>query len=109
MAKVAARGGVVLSAVSLGLACNEIANTNDRLKKNEILVESVGGVLGGVAAGVAIVLMFTPVGWVAALAVGVAGAVGGYAPGKVAKNLYTTNLKQFNLVEMTRVAQLCKN
>jgi len=108
LAKHAARGGVVLSAVSLGLACNEIANTNDSHKKNEILVESIGGLLGGVAAGVAIMLIFTPVGWVAALAVGIAGATGGYVSGKVAKNLYTTNLKQFNIAEATKVTQLCK-
>lgn len=33
LAKHAARGGVVLSAVSLGLACNKIANTPDVNKK----------------------------------------------------------------------------
>lgn len=108
LAKHAARGGVVLSAVSLGLACNEIANTQDTYKKNKILVESLGGLAGGLITGGAILLMFTPVGWVAALAVGVAGAVGGYAAGTVSSYLYDTYGNKVNIVSATGVSQLCR-
>ncbi len=108
LAKYASRGGVVLTAVSLGMACNDIANTTNTLKKNQILVESVGGVLGGVAAGVAIMLMFTPVGWVAALAVGVAGAVGGYAAGKGSVYMYNLLGQKVDIASASGVSNLCQ-
>ena len=108
LAKYASRGGVVLSAVGLGLACNDIANTNDVQEKSEILVESLGGLGGGLVAGVAIMVMFTPVGWVGALVVGVGGAVAGYAAGRGSKALYTAKFSKFDIASATRVAQLCK-
>jgi len=108
IAKNASRGSVILTAVSLGVACNDIANTDDTYEKNKILVESVGGVLGGIVAGVAVMLMFTPVGWVAALAVGVAGAVGGYASGKAVSHLYDKYGNKINVASATGIAQLCR-
>ena len=112
LAKYASRGGVALSVVGLGIACNDIANTNDMQEKNEILVESVGGLAGGalfgLGAGVAILMMATPVGWAAALVIGVGGAVAGYAAGKASKVLYTTEFSRFDVASMTRVAHLCK-
>ena len=110
LSKYASRGGVVLSVVGLGIACSEIANTDDMQKKNEILVESVGGFAGGAIYGaVATVLLIgTPVGWVAALVIGVGGAVAGFASGKGLKALYTTEFSRFDVASMTRVAQLCK-
>ncbi len=108
LAKHAARGGVVLSAVSLGLACNDIANTTDTHKKNKILVESVGGVFGGAATAVVIMLMFTPVGWVAALAVGTAGALGGYAAGKGMGQWYDTYGRKVDIASATGISQLCR-
>ena len=112
LAKYTSRGGVVLSVVGLGIACYDIANTNDIQKKNEILVESVGGLAGGAffgfGAGVAILMMATPVGWVAALVVGVSGVVGGYASGKVFKALYDTHGRKVDIASATGVTSLCR-
>ena len=111
LAKYASHGGVLLSGVGLTLACNDIANTNDMQKKNEILVENVGGVIGGAAfgfaAGIAIVVMATPVGWVAALIIGVGGAVAGYAAGKGFKNMYDTYGRKVDIASATGVTRLC--
>ena len=45
--KVASKGGLVLSVAGLGLACHQIAHTEDRKEKNEILVESSAGFVAG--------------------------------------------------------------
>jgi len=108
LAKYASHGGVVLTIAGLGLACNDIANTNDVQEKNEILVESLGGVFGGVLAGAAIMVMFTPVGWVGALVVGVGGAVGGYGIGKGASTMYDTFGNKIDIASATGVSGLCK-
>ncbi|MGQ9426541.1 LysM peptidoglycan-binding domain-containing protein [Gilvimarinus sp. F26214L] len=112
VSKLAARGGVALSIVGLGIACHEIAQTNDAGKKNEILVESVGGIMGGVAfgagAGLAIFLMATPVGWVGALAIGAGGAAFGYFSGRTARNLYNANGQPIDFVNALGVSTLCK-
>ncbi|MCI0507206.1 MAG: hypothetical protein L0Z73_14015 [Gammaproteobacteria bacterium] len=111
IAKKARAGGVVLSAVGLAVACHEIANTADRHTKNEILVESVGGVIGGAVYGglatLAIVAMVTPVGWVAALVIGVGGAVSGLASGYGAKHLYNTRGRHIDFAKSTGVDSLC--
>lgn len=46
MATYAKVGGGLLTAASLGLACQEIGNTDSSLQKNHILVESFGGGAG---------------------------------------------------------------
>ena len=68
----------------MGMACSEIASTNDTLQKNHIFVESLGSVFGGSAFGIAttitLAVMATPVGWLAALVIGAgsfAASVGG--------------------------------
>ncbi len=110
-AKYASRGGVVLSTVGLGVACNDIANTGDINKKNAILVESVGSIVGGTAfgfvSGMAIVAMATPVGWVASLVIGVGSAVAGYVAGKGFSNLYDTYGRKIDIASATGVASLC--
>lgn len=108
IAKNATRGSALLTVVGLGLACNDIANTDNTQKKNEILVESVGGVFGGAATGVVILLMFTPVGWVGALAVGVVGAAGGFGVGKVSGYVYNTYGQKVDIASATGVSTFCK-
>lgn len=49
LSKVASKGGVALSVVGLGVACHQIAQTDSQQEKNEILVESLGGLMGGLA------------------------------------------------------------
>jgi len=109
VAKYAKAGGVVLAGVGLGLACNEIANTDDRQKKNEILVEAMGGLAGGLAVGTAIVLMFTPVGWIGALIVGASTAIASIASGAGTRVVYTAKFSKFDIASVTKVSQLCRN
>lgn len=100
IAKNATQGSALLTVIGLGLACNDIASTDDTQKKNEILVESVGGVFGGPATGVVILLIFTPVGWV--------GAVGGFGAGKVSGYVYNTYGQQVDIASATGVSKFCK-
>jgi len=104
VAKYAAVGGGVLTAVNLGLACNDIAHTTSIERKNDILVESVGGVFGGLVTGAVILLMFTPAGWVAALAVG---AAGGFAIGKGSSFLYDVTGRKIDFASTTGVTNFC--
>lgn len=112
LSKLASRGGIVLSIAGLGVACHEIASTNDKKQKNEILFEALGGLAGGLAYGgaatIAIALMATPVGWVGALVIGVGGAMTGMATGHGAKYWYTTRGESIDFATITKVDQLCK-
>lgn len=71
-------------------------------------MESLGGLAGGTVTGAAILLIFTPVGWVAALAVSVGGAISGYAAGKAFSHLYDTYGNKVNIVSATGASQLCR-
>ena len=110
--KVASKGGLVLSVAGLGLACHQIAHTDDRIEKNEILIESSAGFLTGVAYGAAasfaVLLLMTPVGWVAGLAIGIGGAISGYAAGKAAKKLYNAYGEHIDFASATKIDQFCK-
>ncbi len=110
LSKLASRGGVVLSAAGLGVACHEMANTNDKQKKNEILVESLGGLVGGAASGLVVSVLFigTPIGWVAALAIGVGSVATSYVTGQLAKNTYTTYGSHIDLASITHANELCR-
>lgn len=99
-------GGIVLTGVGLGLACNEIANIDDGQKKNEVLVEAMGGLAGG---AVATILLFgTPVGWVAALVVGVGTAVASFYAGKKVRDLYNTYGQKMDIASTTGVTRFCR-
>jgi len=112
LSKLATRGGVLLSVAGLGVSCYAIANTDEKTKKNEILVESLGGLAGGLVYGAAatltIVIMATPVGWVGALVIGIGGALTGAGTGYAAKNWYTTNGNKIDFARITKVDQLCR-
>ena len=110
LSKLASKGGIVLSVAGLGVACHQIANTDDKQQKNEILVESIFGVAGGVLFGatVTVLLVGTPVGWLAALAIGVSGALSGYTSGKIAEHIYTTTGSRIDFVSDLGVGRICK-
>ena len=112
LSKLASRGGVVLSVAGLGVACHQIANTDDKQQKNEILVESLGGLGGGIVFGamttLTVMLMATPVGWSAALVIGVGSVLSSYGAGQLAKNVYSTSGRHLDLASTIKVTELCK-
>jgi len=111
LSKVASRGGVALSVVGLGIACHEISQTSSRDRQNEILVESAGGVVGGVlysvGAGIGLAMMATPVGWVGGLVIGVGGALAGYAGSKGTRKIYDLSGRRIDFVEGLGVTNAC--
>ncbi|MEM6636052.1 MAG: hypothetical protein AAF667_09195 [Pseudomonadota bacterium] len=84
IAKLAKHGGRLVKAVSWGSAAYEFHTATRREDKIGIVADTVGGVVAGAAAGVALVAMATPVGWITAVVV-VAGA--GIAGGAAAETL----------------------
>ncbi len=113
ISKYASRGGgVLLATASLGVACSDIAHTDNIQEKNEILVETVGGIftgtLYGVVTGAMIFIAATPVGWVAALVIGVGGVAWSYLGGKLAKNIYSIHGNKIDLVSGLLVGGVCK-
>jgi len=103
LSKLASVGGVVLTGASLGMGCYDIAHTQSRQKKNEILVEILAGSGAGVILGYAVsaLLISTPLGWFTALAIGVGSALASYGAGKGAvsgqeRECFLTNLVRPN-------------
>ncbi|RLA41997.1 MAG: hypothetical protein DRR42_24040 [Gammaproteobacteria bacterium] len=114
LSKLAFRGGIVLSVAGLGVACNQMANTDDNQLKNEILIESLGGIAGGAAysitatATIAVFFVATPIGWVAALAIGAGSVIAGFTGSVIAKNVYNVYGNKIDFVSLAGVSQLCK-
>ena len=110
ISKFASNGGAILTVASIGLACREIANTDNTLEKNHILVESLGSVLAGSIYGIgaAIVLMGTPVGWVAALIIGAGAVASSYAGGQAFKTAYNQFFKSKDIAGITGISTLCR-
>lgn len=112
LSKVASKGGIALSVVGLGVACHQIAQTENQHQKNEVLVESLGGLMGGIVYGVGatvtVALMATPVGWIGALVIGIGGAAAGYYTGKTVKHYYNQHGQKLDLVSATGVDGVCR-
>lgn len=88
--KAATKAGYVLGAVSLGVTCHDIAKETDPRKRGTLLTEGLTSTIAGTLAGAALTLLMvsTPVGWVAALAIGATVAASAYALGKLAGGVY---------------------
>lgn len=110
-AKIAKNGGVVLTGISLGLACHEMANAKSRQDKNEIFVEAGGAVIGGIAYGssttVALLLLPGPVGWVAALVIGTGSLIAGFSGSYISKKFYNARGNSYDFVGVTGVNTIC--
>lgn len=104
-------GGILLTGVSLGLACNQIANARTQRDKNDILVETAGGVFGGLVfslgASLVLLAMTTPVGWVGGLVIGFGGVAAGYAGGRTGVALYNLSGAKVDIVSKVGVGTLC--
>lgn len=110
--KAATKAGYVLSAVSLGVTCYDIAHEPNPKKQSTMLVESLTGtsasLLLGLGTSATLIFFATPVGWVAALGIGVAIAAGSYASGKVFGELYNT-FGEGDLAQSSGVSKICSN
>jgi len=110
ISKIASKGTIVLAGVGLAVSCAEIANTKDRLKKNEIAVETIGSTIAGGIGGVIVgVFLFSnPVGWTVILAIGAATAFTSIAAGKTLANVYkSTGLKKYDVVSELGIDKIC--
>ncbi|MCH8497405.1 MAG: LysM peptidoglycan-binding domain-containing protein [Marinobacter sp.] len=104
-------GGILLTGVSLGVACHQIASASAQHEKNEIFVEVAGGVVAGVifslGASITLLAMATPVGWVGGLVIGIGGAVAGYIGGKAGVTLYDITGKKVDFVSSFNIDAAC--
>jgi len=109
MSKIASKGGIILSAVGLGVTCHQVAHANTGYKKNEIMYESLGGLGTGALYGVGltIILASNPIGWVAALTIGAVGAGLSYGGGKAMGNLYTSLGEETDVAHFSTIDKLC--
>ena len=109
MAKYAKHGGIILTAASVGMACHDIGHAQTRQEKNEIFVETFGSTMASAGASIALGLYFiaTPAGWVTALALGTAAAVGSYGAGKGLKSFYNKFGNKVDIVSGLGIDKLC--
>lgn len=109
IADVASKGGLVLTVAGLASSCHQIANTNDRHEKNIIAVETATSTFIGLGSGVVIgtLLLATPIGWGVALAIGVGSAALSYGAGKGAGKVYDQYLKEYDVVDVLAIDQVC--
>lgn len=105
--KVARAGGVVMAVASTGVACHQIGSEKDRGKKNKLFVEHASSVAGGAGAVAMLALAVTPVGWAGILAVATAGAIAGYATGKAGSRAYDRFGKEYDLVDVLFIDEVC--
>jgi len=109
VADIASKGGLVLTAAGIASSCHQIANTPDRVQKNIIAVESTVSTIIGTGTGfvLGIFLITTPLGWGAALAIGVGSSALSYFSGRTAGKLYDKHLKSYDIVDTLSIDKVC--
>ena len=103
-------GGYVLTGVGLAASCKQIADTDSRQEKNEILVETVTSTGAGFIAGltVSLFLISNPVGWGTALVLAAGSAAIAYGSGKLAREGYTMSGAKVDLVSGMGLDSVCR-
>lgn len=111
LSKASKAGGIVLSSLSLPITCNAIANADSQNQKNEILVESLGAIGGSIlyagGATAVIILIATPSGWVASLAIAAGGVLAALLSGHAATRLYTATGHSFDPAGVSGISAIC--
>jgi len=111
LSKAARTGGVVLSSVSLPITCSAIAGADTQNQKNEILVESVGAAFGSGAYAVGtafvIVLVGTPSGWIASLAIAAGGVLVAMLSGRALTRMYTAGGHNIDFAGISGISSIC--
>lgn len=102
-------GGYVLTGVGVAASCMQIADTDSRQEKNEILVETVASTSVGLVAGAAITLFLVsnPVGWGTALVLAAGSAALSYGLGKGTRLAYSLSGTEVDLVSGLGVDKVC--
>lgn len=110
LAKLAQKGGIVLSVVGVGLACRDIARATTNREKNGIFVETIISTAAGSAIGfsVGVFLFFNPVTLVTALVLATGAAAVSYAAGKGLRNAYDKNENPIDFVTGLGVTKICQ-
>ena len=110
LSRYATKSGIVLAGVGVAMSCRDIANTDNRQEKNEILVETAASTTIGFAtsAAMGVILFSNPVGWGVAIVLGVGTAALSFAAGKGAAKFYGINLNEYDFVSGLGVDELCK-
>lgn len=109
ISKYAARGGIILTGVSLAASCHQISHTPDSVERNKIAVEAIAGTAAGFLTGIAVsvFLVSNPVGWGVAVAIGVGSAATGYFAGQAAGTIYDQNFRHVPVVETLFIDRIC--
>ena len=102
-------GGIILAGINGKIACDGIAATEDRGKKNEIFLDYTVSTIAGAAASYAfgVFLLTNPVGWTVALTVGAATAFGAIASGKLAAKAYNISGTEVDMVSGLGIEKIC--
>jgi len=110
VADIASKGGLVLAAAGIASSCHQIANIPDRVQKNVIAVETGTSTIVGSVSGVivGVVLLTTPVGWTAALVIGIGSALASYGIGKSAGKVYDKFFRSYDVVDTLSIDKVCK-
>ncbi|MGD8177440.1 hypothetical protein [Marinimicrobium sp. ARAG 43.8] len=111
--KLASAGGVILAAVSLKIACDQIAEAESDKEKSGVFVETVTSAAVGLGAttgiSIAVAIASTPVGWVASLVIATGVAAVSYASGRAARHMYDSLGNPVDLSGAIGVSALCSN
>ena len=109
IANVAAKGGAVLTVVGLAASCHQIANTQNRIEKNVVAVETLTSTVVGVGTGLVVgfLLVSNPVGWGVALAIGIGSSTFAYGVGKGAGVVYESYGKKVDVVDSLGIEKVC--
>ena len=110
LASKAKHGGIVLTGVGVAASCYQIGQTDNRLEKNEIFVETVASTTAGVFAGIGVTLFLVsnPVGWGTALVIAAGTVAASYSAGKISQMAYTASGTKVDLVSGLGVDSVCK-
>lgn len=104
-------GGILLTGASLGLACNQIASTRTQRDKNNILVETAGGVFGSLVfslgTSITLIAMATPVGWVGGLIIGIGSVAAGYAGSRTGLAIYDLSGAKVDIFSKVGIGAIC--
>ena len=109
MSKIASQGGIALTVLGVAKGGYDMCQAETLDEKNDILVETLSGAIGGtlVGVGAGILLASTPVGWISVLAIGLISGLSGYGLGQGAKAIYNLDDDPIDFVSLINAQAVC--